>query len=199
MVAEKDLESVHEKIFKGEEVLTDSISRITNNLDRLQKDIKQVKCDISGKKYYVFIDTAGKSFFPKCCLFTNPQLEYLKQVLTGIVLSTEGVVGKMEAINSCRGMSKSEADETLSLFVKEKILLEYEGGRLYMSPIAIVEFGPFFESCFSGNLTTCDLCKQLVFVATPCKGCGEGFHKHCVAMWLKNKHRECPKCSLKWK
>lgn len=192
-----DLTNVHKKLFNDEESLSETLSVLTAKIGALKMDIKQLKCDLTGETYYVVIHTAGESFFPRCSLFSKSQLEFLKQVLNGMVLSDQGYLGKIQCLNSCESLSKSEADETLRMFVKEKILLE-GNGFLCLSPLAIVEFGPYFNTCFSGNLLTCDLCRQLVFVGTICQGCSQKFHKHCVNTWMTSKHTECPKCSEPW-
>lgn len=193
-----DLAKIHEKIFKGEESLSESLSSITTKIDALKMDIKQLKYDITGESYYVIIHTAGESFFPRCSIFSKSQLDFLKQVLTGIVLSNEGFIGKIQAINSCQALTKSDAQDTLHQFVKEKILMEVNGGTLCLSPLAVVEFEPYFNTCFSGNLSICDLCRQLVFVGRSCDGCSQKFHNHCATTWVTSKHTECPKCSQEW-
>uniref|UniRef100_A0A1B6EMM5 Non-structural maintenance of chromosomes element 1 homolog n=1 Tax=Cuerna arida TaxID=1464854 RepID=A0A1B6EMM5_9HEMI len=198
MTKKQDLVTIHKDLFKNRADLNEVLTIITNKINPLKLDIKQTKCDLTGETYFVLIHTTGESFFPRCCVFTKPQLEFLKQVLTGIVLSSEGAVGKIQAINTCKTLTKSEAGDILEKFVKEKILMEAAGHGLCLTPLAILEFEPFFRACFSDNLLVCDLCKQLVFIGKACDGCDQRFHLHCVDKWMKSKRSECPSCAQQW-
>lgn len=199
MVTKMQLSQVHSKLFHDSESLSDSLQIITKKIDKLKMDIKEVKFDITGESYYVIVHTTGESFFPRCCIFSKPQLDFLKKILTSIVLSGNGMIGKIDALNSCKSMSKSDADEALLRFEEEKVLAETKEGGICLTPLAVAEFGPFFNSCFSDNLSTCDLCKQLVFVGKTCDKdtCGLKYHYHCVAKWMV-KRSVCPSCSTDW-
>lgn len=199
MVRKMELAKVHGQLFNDSESLSDSLQVLTKKIDRLKMDIKEVKFDITGESYYVIVHMTGESFFPRCCIFSKPQLDFLKKILTSIVLSNNGTIGKIDALNSCKSMSKSDADEALSLFEEEKILMEINEGKITLTPLAVVEFGPFFNSCFADNLSTCDLCKQLVFVGRVCDKdtCGLKYHYHCAAKWMV-KRSDCPGCGFEW-
>uniref|UniRef100_A0A1B6IFR7 Non-structural maintenance of chromosomes element 1 homolog n=1 Tax=Homalodisca liturata TaxID=320908 RepID=A0A1B6IFR7_9HEMI len=198
MATKVELVNIHKELFENRADLKDVLTTITSKINPLKMDIKETKCDLTGETYFVLIHTTGESFFPRCCVFTKPQLDFLKQVLTGIVLSSDGAVGTIPAINSCKTLTKSEAGDTIEKFVKEKILMETAGHGLCLTPLAVLEFEPFFKACFSGNLLVCDLCKQLVFIGKACDGCEQRFHLHCVDKWMKSKKTVCPSCAQHW-
>uniref|UniRef100_A0A1B6KW66 Non-structural maintenance of chromosomes element 1 homolog n=2 Tax=Graphocephala atropunctata TaxID=36148 RepID=A0A1B6KW66_9HEMI len=197
MIKKVDLIRVHRDLFEGESELQSVLATITTKIKPLKMDIKQVICDLTGETYFVLFQTTGESFFPKCCIFTTSQLEFIKQIIIGIVLSTDGAVGKIQSINSCKTMSKSEAGDAIEYFVKEKIFMEVSKLGLCLSPLAVVEFEPYLRTGFDGNLLVCDLCKQLVFVGKTCDNCEQKVHLHCLDKWIKSERSECPLCHHK--
>ncbi|XP_054262258.1 non-structural maintenance of chromosomes element 1 homolog [Macrosteles quadrilineatus] len=198
MSKKMDVSRIHGKLFNDSENLKESLKIITSKINALKMDIKSVCCDVSGETYFVLIHSTGESFFPKSCMFSQSQLEFLKKLLIGIVLSESGMIGKIAALNSCTTLSKMEADNTLRQFVKDKIFLELPEGKLALSPLAIVEFEPFFRASLEDNLQSCELCRQLVFFGKVCPNCDQKFHRHCVYKWLESGHSDCSKCKEQW-
>lgn len=184
-------------MFNEREVLKESLAKIAEKINPLFMDIKEVKCDLTGETTFVLYHTTGESFFTRCSPFSKGQLEFLKQILVAIVLSDSGQVGRIEALNMCKTMTKSEADAALDLFAESKLLKVVKDRAYCLSPFAMVEFASFLNNSFSDNLHTCELCKELVFLGKMCDSCDNKFHYHCRRKWLTNRS-VCPKCQEPW-
>lgn len=191
------LSQAHSRLFNERESLKESLAKINQKINPLLMDIKEVKCDLTGETMFVIYHTTGESFFTRCCPFSKGQLDYLKQILVAIILSDGGQIGHIEALNTCEGLSKSEADAALGSFLQAKLLSRVKGRAYCLSPLTVVEFAQFFNNSFPDNLHSCDLCKQLVFVGKTCQGCSNKFHYHCRRKWLTNRS-DCPNCQMSW-
>ncbi|XP_017794882.1 PREDICTED: non-structural maintenance of chromosomes element 1 homolog [Habropoda laboriosa] len=163
------------------------INQINQQLQPLNMLIRKTQCEITGQIYWVLISTVLDEVTRFQTEFSKAQLTLLRTIFSEIITSNNGCIQSTVCLNLCSSLdiklSKTEAEEFLDDVVKRK-WLAYKDGYYYVGLRSITELMPYFRATYEGNLSTCYLCKQVIFHGKKCDNCETFFHLYCLKRYI---------------
>lgn len=177
------------------------INEINEQLQPLDMLIKKSQCEITGQAYWVFISTVLDDITRFQEEFSLGQLAVLRNIFSEIITSSNRCVQSTACLNFSSlpdiKLSKTEVEEFLTDIVKRK-WLAYKEGYYYMGVKSITELMPYFRATYESNLSTCYLCKQIIFYGEKCDHCKSLLHLYCLKKFaMIQKLLKCPNCDTR--
>ncbi|XP_031832193.1 SMC5-SMC6 complex component Non-SMC element 1 [Nomia melanderi] len=185
------------KLFNDDKVSL-VINHINEQLQPLNMLIKRAQCEITGEFYWVFVSTVLDEVTRFQEEFSKAQLALLRNIFSEIITSSNGCAPSIFCLNLCSlsdvKMSITEAEEFLNDIVNRK-WLAYKNGNYYIGVRSITELMPYFRATYENNLSTCCLCKQVIFHGERCNNCQNLLHLHCLKRYAMIYNPvTCPTC-----
>ncbi|KZC13367.1 PREDICTED: non-structural maintenance of chromosomes element 1 homolog isoform X2 [Dufourea novaeangliae] len=174
------------------------INHINEQLQPLNMLIKKAQCEITGQVYWVLISTVLDEVTRFQNEFSKGQLALLRNIFSEIITSSNGFAQSTSCLNLCSlpdvKLSKAMGEEFLNDAVNRK-WLAYKNGNYYMGIRSITELMPYFRATYEGNISTCCLCKQVIFYSKRCDHCQSLLHLHCLKQYATvHNPVTCPTC-----
>ncbi|XP_076231518.1 SMC5-SMC6 complex component Non-SMC element 1 isoform X2 [Calliopsis andreniformis] len=175
------------------------INQINEQLQPVNMLIKKGQCEITGQVHWVFISTVIDDVTKYQEEFSKGQLALLRNIFSEIIISSNGSIQSTECLNFCSlpdvKLSKTETEEFLNDVVTRK-WLAYKEGYYYMGVRSITELMPYFKATYGNNLSTCYLCKQIIFHGEKCNHCQNLLHLYCLKKFtMVHNLLKCPNCN----
>ncbi|CAK9815775.1 Non-structural maintenance of chromosomes element 1 homolog [Anthophora quadrimaculata] len=174
------------KLFNDDEISI-IVNQINQQLQPLNMLIRKTQCEITGQVYWVLISTVLDEVNRFQTEFSKAQLALLRTIFSEIITSNNGCIQSTACLNLCSSLdiklTKTDAEEFLDDMVKRK-WLAYKEGYYYVGLRSITELMPYFRATYEGNLSTCCLCKQVIFYGKKCDNCETFFHLYCLKRYI---------------
>ncbi|XP_003703522.1 SMC5-SMC6 complex component Non-SMC element 1 [Megachile rotundata] len=176
------------------------VNQINEQLQVLNMLIKKVQCEITSQVYWVVISTVLDEVTRFQTEFSKAQLALLRHVFSEIITSNNRCIQSTVCLNLCSSadvkLSKTEAEEFLGDIVTRKWLV-YKDGFYFIGPRSITELMPYFRATYEDNLSTCCLCKQVIFYGKKCGNCESLLHLFCLQRYaMIHNPMKCPTCNI---
>ncbi|CAL1275840.1 unnamed protein product [Larinioides sclopetarius] len=174
------------------EDLVQFIKEINNALKPLNMAIKSLRDELSTEMYYILVNENNNNVSRLLPDYKVQELEVLKCMITSIVKSEDGKISSTDALNLeiDTKISKRDVNNMLEMFVEDGWLCEKDG-YYFFSTRAIAELHYFFKENYSENISTCYLCKNIVFQGPVCQNCDIKLHNYCMK---RSGIKMCPSC-----
>ncbi|XP_034181453.1 SMC5-SMC6 complex component Non-SMC element 1 [Osmia lignaria lignaria] len=175
------------------------INRINEQLHPLNMLIRKGQCEITGQVYWILISTVLDEVTRFQTEFSEAQLALLRNIFSEIITSSIRCVQSTICLNFCSSpdvkLSKTDAEEFLNDIVQRQWLV-YKDGYYYLGVRSITELMPYFRATYENNLSTCCLCKQVIFYGNKCNYCEALLHLYCLNTFAMIHNRvKCPNCN----
>ncbi|KFM81222.1 Non-structural maintenance of chromosomes element 1-like protein, partial [Stegodyphus mimosarum] len=144
--------------------LKNFVDRINSAISPMNMAIKKGTDEISGEDYYVLINADDNQISRLSSEYKPKELELFKKIINSIVLSDEGKVKSIDALNLADeiNVSKKDGEEIVNKFCEDGWLLKDDGCIIFATR-AIVELQHFLRKEFKDDITLCTLCQNIVF------------------------------------
>lgn len=185
------------RLFNDDNVST-KVNEINEKLLSMDMAIKRAQCEITGQIYWVFVSTVLVDTTKFHTEFSKQQLAFVRNIFSKIMESEMRGITSIDCLNLCSipevKLSKSSAESFLEDIVSRKWLIQKDG-CYYLGVRTITELMPYFRANFGNNLSTCCLCKQVVFYGNKCDKCKQLLHLYCLKkLTMHHNPVKCPKC-----
>ncbi|XP_067942415.1 non-structural maintenance of chromosomes element 1 homolog [Watersipora subatra] len=198
------------------EALRDFIKAINTHLRRLDLEVKKGIEEDTGRPCYVFINSVDNTFLMAAGKYTVKQMHYFSVLLKLIVMSEEGCITVVDALNAVDSlefkMSKADASQLIhqAWHMSDKWLKgvrpfgcpqqeEEEDGNtmLTLGSRSILELERYMRDTYSDYVKDCNICNRLCIRGLLCEGCDCKTHVYCLRSYLRKKKDPLPVCPNK--
>lgn len=205
-----DKEAMYEMILDFKDKANLALEPIQLHIKDCLEEAKQNPDNDLYTQYYVMAPMYENESIAKLQkVYGEPELEWLKLVVSHLIENTEDRVGTQnELTNLCREggnnsankkLSVTEADKALKTFIDDGYLVKIKGSRkgfkIGIGVRFILEMDGWLEKNFEDEISKCGVCDRVVLIFTQCSNrkCGTRFHLPCVDKAGK-KDPKCNRC-----
>ncbi|GFX17418.1 non-structural maintenance of chromosomes element 1 homolog [Trichonephila clavipes] len=174
------------------------VMKINSALKPLNMAIHKGTDELTGESYYILINSNNNNISRLVPEYKVQELEVFKSITSSIVKSDDGKISSTDALNLEieAKISKKEVNDMLQMFKKDGWLCEKEG-YFFFSTRAIAELQHFFRENYADYVSSCELCKNIVFQGPSCNNCERKLHNHCKESYF-TRSKVCPTCNRKF-
>ncbi|KAF6017193.1 NSMCE1 [Bugula neritina] len=172
----------------------------------------------SGLACYVAINTVDNPFLQGTGKYTLKQMEYFKMLMKLIVLSDEGSITMVDALNAVDSLDfKLSKHEAAQLIEKDWVTSdkwlkgvtpfqldrtqdeEYvaDNTMITLGTRSIVELERYIRDTFSEYVKDCNICTRICIRGLVCRQCEHKVHAGCVKSYLSKQKQQIPLCPNK--
>ncbi|OQR77052.1 hypothetical protein BIW11_07366 [Tropilaelaps mercedesae] len=179
--------------------LDEYIAKLNDSLILLHLKIVQTRDEVTGDRLVLLCNTLASdlSLHPE---FNEQQMAWFRHVVEKIATAPEGFISRREALDAisevrnCK-LSEAQAEQTLKELIKQKYLEDNSDEHLSLSPIAIVELGPYLVSILEDKVVKCAACTSLCLQGVRCatSNCPAKIHRACAEKLVA-----CRLCKKRW-
>ena len=176
------------------------IQEINLKISTFGMEIKELKCEITGKDFIVLVNLIDNSSVMERIdhIYSTKERTAFRKLLEAVVrYEPYGTISTTEALNLQVQMRPGEIQDLIEQFVGDKWFIHKEG-KLIPAPRLIAEFDTYLKKNFHDYVQVCQLCSNVVFYGVLCPGCENITHKHCFLIYnTKRKNpseKRCPAC-----
>ncbi|XP_060587577.1 non-structural maintenance of chromosomes element 1 homolog [Ruditapes philippinarum] len=191
------------------EVIEDKIQHLLRYLHSINDvirvfgmEIRNVIDEVDSTKHYGLVNTTETSITLLASSYTENELEFFKKLISQIVLSDNGSIGSMAAVNIVdsltKKMSKSDAEYLLERLIRDRWIGKSENGHVYIGTRGVLELEQYILEMFE-TAVRCNMCKKLCVQGESCSNCEVKIHYHCASKFFKDgSMMKCPECQNPW-
>ncbi|OXA51310.1 non-structural maintenance of chromosomes element 1 homolog [Folsomia candida] len=185
------------------------VREINEKIKPYDMAIRSASCELTGKKFYVFLITVEKPIMKMQTLFSKGELELFQKIMTAVLRKYDHfAVPVMDCNNMAREIdARNFSIEMAEAFVQKMIALQYFA-KYYLDPKGpeyeitigirtIREFEPILREVYDDVMTNCHLCKMIMLHGHQCPKCSLFVHKACLEKYIKT-CKTCPGCKTGW-
>ncbi|XP_052258000.1 non-structural maintenance of chromosomes element 1 homolog isoform X2 [Dreissena polymorpha] len=187
------------------QLLLDYCHTINSNISMLGLEIKKGKDETNGTGYYGLVNTVESNITLLASQYTENELQFFKMLLEEFVKSESGTIGSIEALGISekipKKMSKTDANQLLDRFEREKWIGKSKEGRMYLGIRGVMEMEQYIFEMFEDFAVRCNMCKKLCIQGARCMNgeCETRMHFHCAQRVFRGKsEKRCPECRGPW-
>lgn len=166
---------------------------------------KSVQEDLrADKSCFVLVNTQSTDATKTLTSLTPWEENLFEHIIEAIVLSDEGYILEVEAVNlgpSLPGnrVSLSESEAAVKRMVKN-MMLNKNDDMLLLSGLTLSEQQQQLESSYPEACVKCALCKIITILGYTCDACPVRVHRVCgLKLWRQAKRNPyCPGCQAPW-
>ncbi|XP_044729303.1 non-structural maintenance of chromosomes element 1 homolog [Chrysoperla carnea] len=176
--------------------LNEVITKINEVITPFHQEIRTGICEITGNKYFIFINTISNELSRMQKEFKEKDLEYLKLLIEAIMHNPEKRLPEHVYLNIANRVHGNYSQNVAIDFIQDLIWKTY-----FIELDDCISFGlrfiyecePYLREEFPDILNECTLCKEFLFNGDKCMSCQVTFHKHCLKKYI-SKRKKCPNC-----
>lgn len=174
------------------------VLKINSVLKPLNMAIHKGTDELTGESYYILINSNNNNISRLAPEYKVQELEVFKSITSSIVKSDDGRISSTDALNLeiDAKILKKDVNDMLQMFKRNGWLCEKEG-YYFFSTRAIAELQYFFRENYADFISSCKLCKNIVFQGSSCKNCNGKLHNHCKESYF-TRAQACPSCNRKF-
>ncbi|XP_060599076.1 LOW QUALITY PROTEIN: non-structural maintenance of chromosomes element 1 homolog, partial [Ruditapes philippinarum] len=162
------------------------------------------------------VNTTETSITLLASSYNENELEFFKKLISQIVLSDNGSIGSMAAVNIVdsltKKMSKSDAEYLLERLIRDRWIgkvtnlcdfkylfnMFQKMVHVYIGTRGVLELEQYILEMFE-TAVRCNMCKKLCVQGESCSNCEVKIHYHCASKFFKDgSMMKCPECQKPW-
>ncbi|CAG7723890.1 unnamed protein product, partial [Allacma fusca] len=168
--------------------------------------VKSASCEITGKKYFIFLVTAEKSVMKHQLMFTPQEIKMLQICIDRILRKYPNfAIPQPECVNTWRDVdprgSVSKGEEFIKRLIELQYLTKYPISKtdydVTLGVRGLRELEPLLMDFYQDVIQTCCLCKMLLLHGFRCPKCKLLLHKFCYTKYLQT-CQTCKSCNASW-
>lgn len=203
LVEKEQLVNCYKIIFRddvGADRFNDAVEMVNGLLKNAKLEVKEVICEVKMCPFYVVYSTLYRPDRIWPSSKTGDELEFIKQVIHGIMINGRGIISSMNCLNIEAKLSKSDREDLLKTLVAEKWFTETKKGTFAMSALCTTELEPYLRENYREILAKCAFCKRIVYFGDICSKCNVVGHRLCVKKYRQSMKKafKCPACGKEW-
>ncbi|CAG7824327.1 unnamed protein product [Allacma fusca] len=168
--------------------------------------IRSANCELTGKKFFIFMVTVENSIVKMQMMFTSSEIEIFQKCLDGMMRKYPNFSLPMnECINVLKDIDSRTSLTHAETFINKMISLQYftknppnsEDFDVTLGVRGIREFEPLLVDLYRDVVRSCSLCKMILLHGYRCPGCKILFHQHCYLKYVAT-CKQCKSCNASW-
>jgi len=181
------------------------VREINKNIRDFNMAIKSASCELTGKKYYMFLMTVDNPMLKLQTHCTQFEIRLFEKIIDTVFHKYPNFSAPFaECINFANDLDARGTLEQAEHFITRMIEMSYltkfplggEDFDITLGIRGIRELEPLFRR--SGVLTECMLCKTLLLHGYLCPQCRTVIHRPCYTRYVKKNLTTCPRCDCCW-
>ncbi|RZF47780.1 hypothetical protein LSTR_LSTR006044 [Laodelphax striatellus] len=204
-MGEEELKQFYKKLFgedRSLENMADDIEEMNEAIHSLHHKIEKVRCEMTGRPFYIYYSKHDKNFGSIDKLFTPAEKNLIAHLIQEIVDSETGILDydSVQRLSFKVLMNNGKQLDTVELVKKlldNHLLARTDDELLHLSALGLKELEPYLRATFD-DIQECHLCNSIIVHGVTCQSCTDcKLHKHCLKDYTKNRRAQyamCPKC-----
>jgi len=205
----KEVKAIHkmsrERFENTDDDLRVFILTINQSIAPFNLEIKKGIQEDDGLSHYCLVNTVETPISRLSSIYSTNELELFKKVIEQILVSEEGKVGSLAALNLTekldKKMSKEEAEIFFSRLQNDLWIKKDKNGKISLSVRALLELEQYLKECYPDFVKSCGICDKICLLGETCNSCGLKLHLTCASnLFSRQKDRKCPgtDCRSPW-
>jgi Zn-finger nucleic acid-binding protein len=183
------------------------VREINERLRTFDMAIKSASCELTGKKYYIFLITVEKPIMKLQTLFSRFEMELFQKCMDKMLraynnfsVPIQECIALSKDINEPKGsveLGRAFIEKMIESIYFAKYVMPDGESNLTLGIRALREFEPLLREMYHDVVTTCSLCNTMMLHGYLCPECKILLHMPCYTRFIVE-NPQCPRCFTPW-